>query len=122
MSEFHNKIRTLGDEFVIEVYQIAKLLPDDERFGLVTQLRRAVTSIMLNYIEGRAKRSDKSYGNHMNIAYGSLQEVLYTLELLVKLKYVKQDQIDSPFIKGKELGAMLFTLLKELKSFDTSFE
>lgn len=119
MSEFHNKIRKLGDEFVVEVYKITKKLPDDERFGLISQLRRASTSVMLNYIEGRAKRSDKNYGSHMNTSYGSLQEVIYGLELLVLLGYASEASITKAKTLGKEFGAMIFTLLKDLRDINT---
>ena len=77
MSTFHDKIEEIGELFVVEVYRITKKFPTEERFGLTQQLRRAATSVMLNYIEGRAKRSDKNYGNHINSSFGSLKEVLY---------------------------------------------
>ena len=120
MGNFHDKIEELGDTFVVEVYQLSKKFPSDERFGLTQQLRRAAVSIMLNYAEGRAKRSDGNYGNHMMIAYGSLKEAQYGLRLAVKLEYLKTQEIQKSKEVGDELGAMLFTLIRDLKNLNTN--
>ena len=90
MNDFHNKIEILGDDFVVEVYKITKKFPVDERFALTQQLRRVATSIMLNYAEGRAKRSDGHYGSHINSSYGSLKEVLYGYKKRFKEKKIRK--------------------------------
>ncbi len=116
MNEFHEKIEKVGDELILEVYRLTRKFPDEEKYALTQQLRRAATSIMLNYIEGRAKRSDKNYGNHINSSYGSLKEVLYTLKLSVKLGYIQEEEVRGAFTLGDELSAMIYTLLRELRN------
>ena len=60
--------------FVLEVYRITKIFPDEERFGLISQFRRAAVSIEANIAEGYKKLSKADKLRLMNIAQGSLEE------------------------------------------------
>lgn len=76
-----------ADALVREVYQATQSFPHEEQFGLTAQLRRAALSVPLNIVEGYARQSGRSFANFLAIAYGSLMEVKYLIELSVSLGY-----------------------------------
>ncbi len=63
-------------DFAGLVYRLAHKLPDDERYGLISQMRRAAVSISSNLAEGNSRTSRKDYLRFVEIAYGSLMEVI----------------------------------------------
>lgn len=65
-------------EMVLTIYKITKLFPEDERFGLVVQLRRSSSSICANMAEGYTK-STKDFIRFLDIARASLEETKYHL-------------------------------------------
>ena len=68
------KIWQLGMAMSKEVYLTTEQFPNHERYGITSQLRRAVTSIPANIAEGHARDSTKDYLRHRSIAIGSLAE------------------------------------------------
>jgi four helix bundle protein len=64
-------------QLVLEIYRITRTFPQDERFGIVSQLRRATYSIPANIAEGFGRRSTKELIQCLAIANGSLEEVRY---------------------------------------------
>jgi four helix bundle protein len=81
------KVWQLGMEIAQSVYHLTDTFPDRERFGLISQLRRAVASVPANIAEGNARSSTKEYLRHLSIAVGSLAEVDTFLELAVRLRF-----------------------------------
>ena len=77
----------LGHELVMEVYRMCKFFPDDERFGLTSQLKRAAVSIPSNIAEGFSRWGNPDKIRFYNIAEGSLAEVDYQLFLSGELQY-----------------------------------
>jgi four helix bundle protein len=76
------------------IYHVTKLLPQDERFGLCSQMRRASYSIPMNIAEGNMRRSKKEKSRFIEIAMGSLEELHYQCLLSKDLEYIDQDQFD----------------------------
>jgi four helix bundle protein len=77
-------------ELTLEIYKISKKLPDDEKFGLVSQLRRAVTSIELNIVEGTTG-SNKMFQKFLITAKGSSKETECILHICKDLGYISPD-------------------------------
>lgn len=106
-------------EFAKKVYEITESFPDIEKFGLVSQIRRAVVSISSNVAEGSAKQSLKDQARFTEMAFGSLMEILNQMILSFKLKFIKEkDYIDiRNYIENlsRQLNALKKSQLKRYK-------
>ena len=78
---------------VKEICLITKKFPEDEKFGLTSQVRRAMISVSCNIAEGTSRWSDKEKVRFIEIAYGSLMEVVNYLILANDLEYISEDKI-----------------------------
>lgn len=74
-------------QFVLDIYRLTRTFPNDEKFGLTSQLRRAAVSVPANIAEGFPKRGILDKTRFFNIAQGSLEEVHYYLILSKDLGY-----------------------------------
>ncbi len=101
--------------FVHEVYRLARLLPKDELFGLTSQLRRAVLSVVLNMIEGYARQSRKDRKRFLEISYVSLKETRYLLEFSIEEHYLSVERTTLAIELCDELGRMLWKKIQTLK-------
>lgn len=70
------------------VYKITKKFPSDERYGLVSQMRRSAYSVPMNIAEGNARRTSKEKSRFFEIALASMDEVHYQCVLAKDLEYV----------------------------------
>ncbi len=89
----HTKLRAfeLADEVAILVYRVTAGFPKEELFGLTSQLRRAAVSIPSNIVEGCASDSEADYLRFLNIAFGSLRELHYQLNLSKRLGFLPNE-------------------------------
>ena len=78
-----------------EVCKLTKIFPAEERFGLCDQLRRAAMSIPINIAEGFGRFSAKEKAHFLQIAFGSLNEVMCELELSYDEDYIDKEQFDN---------------------------
>lgn len=111
---YHEKLRSLIDEYVDAVYSVSRKFPKDELFGATSQLRRAVLSIALNYIEGYARQRKAVYKNFLEISYGSLKETIYLVEFGHRQKYLSDADFQRLQKRSNEIGAMLWSVLSRL--------
>lgn len=79
-------------KLVLMIYQITKEFPSDERFGLVSQMRRAAVSIPANIAEGFKRRGIQEKIRFYNVSEGSLEEVKYFLILSEDLGYISSSE------------------------------
>lgn len=75
-------------QLLLEVYRVAAQLPDIERYGLASQLRRAAVSIAANIAEGFGRSARGDYLRHLSIAAGSLRELQTLLDAVTLLQYL----------------------------------
>jgi four helix bundle protein len=93
---YHNIIAwERSHEFVVEIYRCTQSFPKHELYGLVSQLRRAASSVPTNIVEGRARNTEKDFLRFLNIAHASLAECEYLLELSYALRYLTKNEYDS---------------------------
>ena len=93
----------LANDFVLEIYKLVKKFPREELFGLTSQIKRAVISIVLNIAEGSGKNSKKDFAKFISQSIGSLLEVKACLILAGKLGYISRDDFNKVLPKLDEL-------------------
>lgn len=103
-------------EFVSRIYNLTNNFPQGEQYGLVSQLRRAATSIPLNIAEGSGARSDAEFKRFLTIASRSNYELMCGLELSHLLSYCSMEIKDDLLKESDEISAMLEGLRRKLKT------
>jgi len=103
-----------GIQLVKEIYKLTKPFPTDEKFGLVSQMRRAAVSIPSNIAEGQARKTTGEFIQFLSHAEGSLAELDTHLVLAVELGYSKTSQVASATELVSELKRMLNGLRRAL--------
>ena len=102
-------------DFADRVYAVTRAFPSDERFGLTSQMRRASVSISSNIAEGSGRSSDKDFTHFLQIAYGSLMEVLSQTQIARRQSLLDAENRDQLYKLGEELARMLSGLRKSLQ-------
>lgn len=104
------KVWQRSHELVLELYRLSASFPADERFGLVSQMRRAAVSVPSNIAEGTKRQSNPDFARFINIAEGSLAEVEYLLMLSRDLGYVASETATPLLTQVDEIARMLHSL------------
>ena len=112
--QFHDILKMKMDEFTHLVYQITKDFPKSELYGATSQLRRASLSVILNYIEGYARKKRLVKINFFETSYGSLQESKYLLEFAYKEEWLKEENYKNASQLAEEVVAMLWKTIDGL--------
>lgn len=94
-------------ELVAEVYAQTRQLPSDETFGLVSQLRRAAVSVVLNIAEGSGASSAREFGRFLEIARRPLYEIDACLEVCERLGLLSSGAPHATASHINELAAMI---------------
>jgi len=101
-------------EFADLVYSIAKAFPRDERFGLTNQMRRASVSVSANLAEGNSRSSAKEYQRFIEIAFGSLMEVVSHSAIARRQAFLTEEQHQQIYHFADRVGRMLSGLRNSL--------
>jgi len=104
----------LSMDQAVHVYRLTKSFPKDEQFGLISQLRRAASSVPLNIAEGNGRTSSKEYSRFLSIARGSAMEVRTALELSARLGYLTD--IKEGYDGYDQISKMLYALIRSLST------
>ena len=89
----HKKLRAfeLADEVAMLAYQVTAGFPKEEVYGLTGQIRKSAVSVPSNIVEGCARDSEADYLRFLYIAFGSLRELHYQLDLSSRLGYLNEN-------------------------------
>lgn len=100
-----------GHLLVLETYSLTKSFPDEEKYGLISQMRRCAVSIPANIAEGTGKFTSKDTFNFFQISLGSAHELEYYFILSKDLGFIKQEEFKTLNSMVNEVKAMLIGLL-----------
>lgn len=110
------KIYNLSYNFVIQIYNILKKLPQSEERNIFSQLQRASTSIVLNIAEGSSNTSNRVFFNHLQYSYGSCKEVKVLLRLCLDLEYISTELFLEIMQRLEELTAFLYKFMETIQN------
>ena len=102
-------------ELAKEIYKLTKKFPKHERFGLISQIQRAATSIPLNIAEGKGRFHKKEFIQFLYNARGSLYEVITLLKISLELEYIGSDQYGEAIKRYESIQSKLAGLINSLK-------
>lgn len=116
MRDFRNiKAWEKSHQLALATYKATKDFPSDERFGLISQMRRAATSVPTNIAEGCGRDTDKELAYFLRVAAGSASELEYLFLAANDLGYLKADNYAALNEQVNEVKKMLNGFLKSLQ-------
>ena len=116
MSEFQKlEVWQKSMLMVKDAYEIIRLLPNEERFCLGSQMRNCAVSVPSNIAEGQARKSTKEFLHHLSFAIGSAAELETQLLLCEMLGYVTKNNIENILGEIHVIDTMLNRLINALK-------
>ena len=98
---------------VKEIYTLSESFPENEKFGLTSQIRRSVISIPSNIAEGWGRFSRKNYIQFLKVSRGSLFELETQILIAIELKYINDNETSQNLII--EISKMLNVLIRKLE-------
>lgn len=101
---------------VKEVYLLTNDFPTEEKFGLISQMRRAAVSIPSNIAEGSGRSSDKDFANFLSIALGSSFELETQIWLSMDLGFHEEKGLKELILVTKEVQKMIYSFRQKIKS------
>lgn len=110
------EIFKLSYDLALEVYKILDKFPEREKDNIISQMKRAATSIPLNIAEGSVKKSQRAFLSYLGYSYGSAKELDVLLSLSKDLKYITQKDYDLLFKRLDKVMAKLFGFMKNIES------
>ena len=108
------KVWEKGHGLTLEVYRVTKTFPKDELYGLISQMRRAASSVPANIAEGCGRTGDRELARFMTIASGSAFELDYHFLLARDLKYIQEETYKALHVSATEIRRMLNSFVKKL--------
>lgn len=88
------KIWQRSMDFVVEVYQMCALLPSEEKYGLISQLKRSAVSVPSNISEGAGRATNPQFQHFLEFSMGSCNEIITQVELAYRLKFIAIEKKD----------------------------
>lgn len=113
--KFHDILKHKIHEFVMYSYALLQQFPETEKYGIRSQLSRAAMSIMLNYVEGFARRRDKVKLNFYETAHGSTQECKYILYFSFCQKWISPPEYQQATNLLEQIARMLWSTIDGLE-------
>ena len=110
------KVWKLSMDIAEAIYQLTSAFPSDEKFGLVSQMKRASVSIVSNIAEGAGRNSNKEFSQFLSIANGSVCELETQLLLSQKLEMIENSKkLEVLFDQLDHLQKMIFNLKGKIR-------
>ena len=103
-------------ELTLMIYELTLQFPPEEKFGIVSQMRRSAVSIPSNIAEGRSRGTRKDFAQFLHIAMGSVSELETQLEISARLKYGEKIAYTEVMVLLGEVSKMLMAMITRLKA------
>lgn len=103
-----------GMDLVETIYRSTQVFPQQEMYGLTSQMRRSAVSIPSNIAEGHTRESSKEYLYHLSLAQASLAELQTQIEIAGRLEYIDQQQVVQVLDQSASLSRQLYALRNSL--------
>ena len=103
-------------------YKLSARLPQDERFGLISQIRRAATSVPANIAEGFGRWNARDFARFSAIASGSLRELETHLMIVQRLGYLDKVAVEEALHVADDLAKMLYRMRRRVLANITASE
>lgn len=100
------------------IYIVTKKFPDDEKYGLTSQIRRAAISIPSNISEGCGRNTNKDFIRFLYNSFGSIKEIECQIIIAEKLKYLDRDSFDTIIKELDDIGKMVRGFINYLSKED----
>jgi len=97
-------------QLTLDIYRQTRMFPIEERFGIVSQMRRAAVSVTSNIAEGAKRASNQDYARLLNIAEGSLAETESLLRLATDLDFGRRETLLTLILEADEISRMVYAL------------
>ena len=110
------EIYNLSMNLVVDCYDLIKKFPNEEKYGLASQMKRAAISIPSNIAEGASRYSSKEKTHFINISYSSLMELLCQVDIAEGLNLISEEDKNSFFKRANHLGAKITAFSKAIGS------
>jgi len=102
-------------DFVTKMYINTRKFPQDELYGLTSQMRRCAVSIPSNIAEGFGRKSSNDFKRFLQISMGSLFELETQLEISRNLEYMNESQFNTLYADLREIEIMLSSFINSIK-------
>ena len=117
MKDFRKlKVWEKAHGITMDTYTITFDFPKEETYGLISQMRRAASSVPTNIAEGCGRGTNADFARFLQIALGSSSELEYLFVLASDLKYLGADLANEVELRIQEVKKMLTGLIKKLKA------
>jgi four helix bundle protein len=103
----------VGMDTIVLTYEVTEAFPSDERFGLVSQMRRAAVSVPSNVAEGQAVKMPRWSLRHVVTAIGSATELETQLEAAIRLRFISRERAQPLADSLDRLQKLLYGLRRE---------
>jgi four helix bundle protein len=100
---------------VLEIYSISEQFPESEKYNLTSQIKRSITSVPINIVEGHDRNSLNEFVRFLYISRGSLEETRYLLLLAKDLLYIDKQIYDRTEAKCSEISIQINKLIQSIK-------
>ena len=109
------KIWQRSMDFVVKVYEISANFPKEERYGLMSQLRRCAVSVQSNISEGAGRGTNKQFKRFLEFSMGSINEAQTQIELAHRVNYISNEIYNSLADEALQIYKMILAFYNSLK-------
>ena len=109
------KIWQRSMDFVVKIYEVSLSFPKEEKYGLISQIRRCVVSVPSNISEGAGRGTNRQFRQFLEVSMGSINEAQTQIELAHRVKYLSKEVYESLIDEALQIYKMILGFYNSLK-------